>query len=81
MFICQKKNCKINVSDDLEYLCESNFFTQNLGKKFRFEDNEANDIFQQNKKETLLIEETNDLDLEFESIVEETPVDSSGVSH
>ena len=81
MFICQKKNCKINVSDDLEYLCESNFFTQNLGKKFLFEDNEANDIFQQNKKETLLIEETNDLDLEFESIVEETPVDSSGVSH
>ena len=78
MFICQKKNCRINVSDDLEYLCESNYFTQNLGKKFKFEDNEANDIFQQNRKETLNIEENSQLEIEFETFdANETDISNS----
>ena len=62
-FICQKKKCRINISDDLEYLCDSNYFTQNLGKKFYFEDNEANDIFQQNKKDILNIDDTIEISL------------------
>ena len=37
-----EEKCEINISDDLEYLCDSNYFTQNLGKHFSFEDNEAN---------------------------------------
>ena len=68
MFICQKKNCKINVSDDIEYLCDSNYFTKNLGKKFQFEDNEANEIFQQNKKEILIIDEGSEVDLKFDTL-------------
>ena len=68
MFICQKKNCKINVSDDIEYLCDSNYFTKNLGKKFQFEDNEANEIFQQNKKEILIIDEESDVELKIDTL-------------
>ena len=35
MFMCQKKKCKINISDDLEYLCDSNYFTENIGKHWK----------------------------------------------
>ena len=27
-FICNKKKCRINIADDLEYLCDSNYFNE-----------------------------------------------------
>ena len=56
-FICNKENCRINIADDFEYLCDSNFFNDNMNKLFVFEDQNINTIFQQSKKEKLDIKE------------------------
>ena len=55
-FVCQKKNCQVNISDDLEYLCESNHFIENMGKDFYFEDTNHTEIFKRVKEECLNIE-------------------------
>ena len=52
-FICKKNNCKINIADDLEYLCDSNYFNENIDKLFYFEDSVITSIFSNNKKEKL----------------------------
>jgi hypothetical protein len=54
-FICHKKNCKINIADDFEYLCDSQFFNENIDKLFSFEDPNIMDIFNEYKKEPLNI--------------------------
>ena len=59
MFMCQKKKCKINISDDLEYLCDSNYFTENIGKHFMFEDDDTNNIFIQTKQQIEIENNTN----------------------
>lgn len=56
-FICKKKNCKINIADDFEYLCDSNYFNENMNKLFYFDDTNISDIFEQTKKEKLNIME------------------------
>jgi hypothetical protein len=60
-FICQKKKCKINVADDIEYLCDSSFFNENLDKLYCFDDEGIESIFKENKKEKLNISEKCDL--------------------
>ena len=56
-FICKKKNCKINIADDFEYLCDSNYFNENMNKLFYFDDNNISEIFEQTKKEKIDIME------------------------
>ena len=60
-FLCKKKECKINITDDLEYLCDSNFFNKNINKLFHFEDNEITELFINSHKNELLIEDDVDL--------------------
>ena len=45
-YICLTKNCNINISDDFEYLCDSNFFNEHLNKLFTFKDHSFNAMFQ-----------------------------------
>ena len=52
-FICKKKNCKINIADDLEYLCDSNFFNENINKLYSFEDTNISDLFMKTQKDKL----------------------------
>ena len=54
-FICKKKNCKINIADDLEYLCDSNFFNENINKLYSFEDSNISDLFMTSQKDKLTI--------------------------
>ena len=54
-FVCQKKKCRINIADDFEYLCDSQYFNEQMGKLFDFEDEGINDIFKQSNKEPLKI--------------------------
>ena len=56
-FLCKKKECKINITDDLEYLCDSNFFNKNINKLFHFEDSEITELFINSHKNELLIED------------------------
>ena len=56
-FVCKKKNCKINIADDFEYLCDSNYFNENMNKLFYFDDNNISEIFEQTKKEKIDIME------------------------
>ena len=44
-FICKKKECKINIADDLEYLCDSNYFNENINKLYHFEDQTISNLF------------------------------------
>lgn len=73
LFVCQKNNCRINISDDIEYLCDSNYFTENMGKQYRFEDQVNNEIFESAKKEEIDINYSDDeitLELDQLDIVE-----------
>lgn len=60
-FICQKINCKINIADDFEYLCDSNYFNDNMNKLFHFDDKNISEIFNETKKEALNIMEDIDI--------------------
>ena len=83
-FICKKNNCKINIADDLEYLCDSNYFNENIDKLFYFEDSVITSIFSNNKKEKLefdlsennvIIPGVEDISNEFENKKEECIVE------
>ena len=70
-FICKKKDCKINIADDLEYLCDSRFFNENINKLYHFEDDHIGTLFTNTKKEKLNIEEAENVlldDIEVVSI-------------
>lgn len=69
-FICQKKKCKINVADDIEYLCDSSYFNGNLNKMYSFDDEGIKSIFNENKKEKLNISDPCEL-LNIEEVVVE----------
>ena len=63
-FICKKKECKINIADDLEYLCDSSYFNDNINKLYHFEDNHIGELFQNTKKEALHIDDTEEIALD-----------------
>jgi hypothetical protein len=74
-FVCKKKDCKINIADDLEYLCDSNYFNENINKLYHFEDQTISNLFMSTQKEKLVIENSNDVvleDIEILDIGEET---------
>ena len=73
-FLCKKKECKINITDDLEYLCDSKFFNKNINKLFHFEDSEITELFINSHKNELLIED--DVDLT-NVIVEDVSINNS----
>tara|TARA_B100000886_G_scaffold171905_1_gene117647 strand:- start:1067 stop:2734 length:1668 start_codon:yes stop_codon:yes gene_type:complete len=63
-FICKKKECKINIADDLEYLCDSTYFNDNINKLYHFEDDHIGELFQNTKKEALHIDTTEEVVLD-----------------
>lgn len=57
-FISLKNNCKINISDDIEYLYDSNYFNELMNdKKFTFEDENIVEYFMSDEKDKLDIKE------------------------
>ena len=55
-FICNKRKCRINIADDLEYLCDSNYFNENINKIFHFEDPHVSNLFLSTQKEKINID-------------------------
>lgn len=52
-FIAMKENCEINIVDDFEYLCDSNYFNEYLNKLFYFKDTQMCSLFSNLKKEPI----------------------------
>ena len=48
-YVCLTKNCEINITDDFEYLCDSNFFNENMNNLFHFKDDKFNSMFKKNE--------------------------------
>jgi len=64
-YICISNECEIDIVDDFEYLCDSNYFSENLNKQFYFKDENLGDFF--NKKKPIVISESNEtINVEFE---------------
>lgn len=57
-YICISKECEIDIVDDFEYLCDSNFFSEKLNNQFYFKDENLGDFF--NKKQPIVISDTNE---------------------
>jgi hypothetical protein len=66
-YICISKECEINIVNDFEYLCDSNFFSEKLNNQFYFKNENLGDFF--NKKEPIVIGDDNE-PVEFEEIDE-----------
>ena len=75
-FICKKKNCRINVADDLEYLCDSSFFNENIDKLYSFEDKNIGKLFTNTHKERLQLDDAEDIQLDN---IEVLPIDDPPV--
>jgi hypothetical protein len=68
-YICISNECEIDIVDDFEYLCDSNYFSENLNKQFYFKDENLGDFF--NKKKPIVISESNEIvNVEFEEFEE-----------
>jgi hypothetical protein len=62
-YICVSKECEIDIVDDFEYLCDSNFFSEKLNNQFYFKDENIGNFF--NKKEPIKIDQSSE-DITFE---------------
>ena len=80
-FMNIKENCEINIVDDFEYLCDSNYFNDHLNKTFKFKDPNIHSLFSNLKKPPIeLSEETVVIDydtLEDIDVIEHKLVDIS----
>lgn len=56
-FISMKKNCRVNIADDFEYLADSTYMIDNMNKSFLFEHNEINEMMIEHKKSKISIED------------------------
>ena len=66
-FINIKENCEINIVDDFEYLCDSNYFNENINKLFYFKDDKLFSMLSKLKKEPIQL--TNEeVELEFDEL-------------
>ena len=66
-YICVSKECEIDIVDDFEYLCDSNFFSEKLNNQFYFKDENIGNFF--NKKEPIKIDQsTEDIAFEVEEL-------------
>ena len=52
-----KKNCRVNIADDFEYLADSTYMIDNMNKSFLFEHNEINEMMIEHKKSKISIED------------------------
>ena len=57
-YVCITKQCEIDIVDDFEYLCDSNYFSEKLNNQFYFKDENLGDFF--NKKEPIVISDKNE---------------------
>ena len=73
-YICISKECEINIVNDFEYLCDSNFFSEKLNNQFYFKNENLGDFF--NKKEPIVIGDDNE-PVEFEEIEEIEEIEES----
>ena len=64
-YLCMSKDCEIDIVDDFEYLCDSNYFNEKLNNLFHFKDDTLGDFF--NKKKPITISD-NDINLDFEQL-------------
>jgi hypothetical protein len=87
-YICISKECEIDIVDDFEYLCDSNFFNEKLNTQFHFKDENLGEFF--NKKQPIVIsdevkmvefEELEELENEKDKIVKNdaTNIDESNI--
>jgi hypothetical protein len=54
-YICLADNVEINIADDFEYICESQFFKERLNHDFFFKEEELNGLLQEKKQEPIHI--------------------------
>lgn len=54
-YICIQENVEINIADDFEYICDSNFFKDRLNNEFFFKEEELNDLIQDKKLDPIQI--------------------------
>jgi hypothetical protein len=73
-YICISKECEINIVNDFEYLCDSNFFSEKLNNQFYFKNENLGDFF--NKKEPIVIGDDNE-PIEFEELEESTEIEET----
>jgi hypothetical protein len=69
-YICISNECEIDIVDDFEYLCDSNFFSENLNKQFYFKDENLGDFFDKKKPIVISKCESENINVEFEELEE-----------
>ena len=75
-YICLSKECEIDIVDDFEYLCDSNFFSEKLNNQFYFKDENIGNFF--NKKEPIKIDQsTENIAFEVEELDDINEVDQN----
>jgi len=72
-FIGIKENCEINIVDDFEYLCDSNYFNEHLNKSFRFKDQDIHSLFSNLKKPPIELSDEI-LEVEYETLDDDIQV-------
>ena len=86
-YISITNNCELNISDDFEYLSDSNFFNENINKLFYFKDpafvnmyNNTQPSVQISNEEILIETDTlDDLVIEKVEIIEENELEESTI--
>tara|TARA_B110000503_G_scaffold134982_1_gene214724 strand:+ start:921 stop:2426 length:1506 start_codon:yes stop_codon:yes gene_type:complete len=73
-YISLKENCEINIVDDFEYLCDSNYFNDNLNKLFKFKDDKIHSLFSNLKKPPIELSEEN-IDIEYDVLEDVDVID------
>ena len=68
IFSCLKNNCRINIADDFEYLCDSHYFNENVNNEFYFEDENIGKIFETTKKEKVTICDDTNIESQIETL-------------
>ncbi len=66
-YICISKECEINIVNDFEYLCDSNFFNEKINNQFYLKNENLGEFF--NKKPPIVIGDDNE-PVEFEEFEE-----------
>jgi hypothetical protein len=77
-FITLKENCEINIVDDFEYLCDSNYFNDHLNKLFKFKDSNIHSLFSNLKKPPIELSEVS-IDIQYDTLDEMEVIDTKFV--
>lgn len=67
-YVCISNECEIDIVDDFEYLCDSNFFSENLNKQFYFKDENLGDFFDKKKPIVISKCESDNINVDFEEL-------------